>query len=121
MAVRKIGFVGFRAGDLEGLRRILEDGLGLRATDISDRQVGYDLPDGTRVEGFSESEEFHSFFTTGPVVGFAVDDFDLALLRLTHLQVEFITDVQSKNGEKWVHFRFPDGTIAEIIGPSRTA
>ncbi|WP_157020316.1 VOC family protein [Mesorhizobium xinjiangense] len=118
MAVQKIGFVGIRSRDLKGLRRILEEGLGLRTTDASDQQVGYDLPDGTRVEGFSESEEFHSFFTTGPVVGFAVDDFDAAWLKLNDMRIEFLTDIQSNGGKKWVHFRFPDGTVAELIGPS---
>ena len=79
-------------------------------------QVQYRLTDGTRLELYSEANEFHGFFTTGPVVGFAVEDFDDSWARLTRIGISALTDIQEENGQKWVHFRLLDGTIVELIG-----
>jgi catechol 2,3-dioxygenase-like lactoylglutathione lyase family enzyme len=116
MAVEKVGFVGFRCHDLPALREILEDGLGLVPTDTSADQVGYLLSDGSRLEAYDETNAFHSFFTTGPVVGFSVPDFERSWGRLRRLGIEPLTDPQSEKGRRWVHFRLPDGTVAELIG-----
>jgi len=40
--------------------------------------AGFQLTNGTEVELYSSEEEFHAFFTTGPVVAFEVDDVDEA-------------------------------------------
>lgn len=117
MAVRKAGFVGFRSSDLAALRQVFEEGLELEPTAVADDQVRYALADGTRLEGYSESNAFHAFFTTGPVVGFAVDDFERSWRRLAELGIEALTEVQEEHGVRWVHFRLPDGTVAELIGP----
>jgi hypothetical protein len=118
MSIEKVGFVGFRSSDLNGFRRVLEEGLEMRATDVAADQVGYLLPDGTRLEVYGDTNEFHSFFTTGPVVGLAVADFDHSWERLKRLGIQPITDIQQDKGRRWVHFRMPDGTIAELIGGS---
>jgi hypothetical protein len=34
-------------------------------------------------------------------------------------QVEFIGAIQHADGVSWQHFRCPDGTVAEIIGPGQ--
>ena len=117
MTVRKIGFVGFRTGMFAELRAIFEHGLGLRATDASPQQGGYDLAAATRLEAYDPSEPFHAFMTTGPVIGFEVDDFDEPRRRLAALGIVFLTGIQHAGGKQWVHFRLPDGTVAEIIGP----
>ena len=116
MSVEKIGFVGFRSTDLKALREVFEDGLELVPTDTSSDQVGYLLSDGTRLEAYDQDNEFHTFFETGPVVGFSVPDFERSWARLKRLGVEQLTDIQSEDGRHWVHFRLPDGTIAELIG-----
>lgn len=116
MAVEKIGFVGFRSTDLQALRQIFEEGLELVPTDASPDQVGYFLSDGTRLEAYDRENTFHSFFTTGPVVGFSVPDFEGSWERLTRIGVEQLTDIQSEDGRRWVHFRLPDGTVAELVG-----
>lgn len=116
MSVQKIGFVGFRSQDLASLRRIFEEGLGMSPTDALEDQVTYRLSDGTRLEGYSEENQFHRFFTTGPVVGFSVEDFDDVWARLARIGVNALGDIQQEAGQKWVHFRLPDGTIAELIG-----
>jgi hypothetical protein len=116
MSVCKIGFVGFRSRDLDGLRNVLVRGLGLTPTDVAADKVRYSLGDDTRLAGYSEANSFHAFFTTGPVVGFQVEDFDESWARLKDLGIVRLTDVQVENGQAWVHFRLPDVTIAELIG-----
>jgi catechol 2,3-dioxygenase-like lactoylglutathione lyase family enzyme len=121
MSVQRIGFVGFRSQDLAALRRVFEEGLGMSPTDARADQVRYSLADGTRLEGYSEDNEFHRFFTSGAVVGFAVEDFEESWAGLTRIGIEGLTEIQQEDGQKWVHFRLPDGTIAELIGGIRTA
>jgi hypothetical protein len=36
---------------------------------------------------------------------------------MTEAGVELIGAVQHADGTSWQHFRCPDGTVAEIIGP----
>ena len=86
----------------------------MRPTDIGQDQVGYLLPDGTRLEAYSEANEFHSFFKTGPVVGFAVGDFDRSWERLRGLGVLPLTDIQEDKGREvgaFPHARWDDRRI----------
>lgn len=116
LSVEKVGFIGFRSNKLTALRKIFEDGLELVPTDATPDQVGYSLSDGTRLEAYDHTNDFHDFFTTGPVVGFSVPNFERTWQRLKKIGVEQLTDIQSEEGRKWVHFRLPDGTVAELIG-----
>ncbi len=118
MTVRKVGFVGFRTGDLAALRRMFEEGLGLHPDSAREDQASYRLADGTLVEAYGPADRFHAFFTTGPVVGFEVADFDAIWSRLETIGLKRLTKVQESGGQKWVHFRLPDGTVAELIGPA---
>ena len=36
--------------------------------------AGFEMIDGTKLELFEFDEEFYTFFTTGPVIAFQVDD-----------------------------------------------
>jgi hypothetical protein len=65
----------------------------------------------------SGGDEFHAFFTTGPVVAFRVDDFDETRRTMLAAGIVFIGDVQHSKGISWQHFRCPDGTVLEISGP----
>jgi hypothetical protein len=77
------------------------------------------LGDGTVLEIYGPADDFHSFFTTGPVVGFSVGDFDATRATMLAARVEFIGVIQHADGVSWQHFRCPDGTVSEIIGPGR--
>jgi catechol 2,3-dioxygenase-like lactoylglutathione lyase family enzyme len=116
MSVQKIGFVGIRAQNLTAFRRVFEEGLGLTPVYSGDDQVRYELADGTRFEGYGKTNDFHSFFVTGPVVGFQVDDFDAAWSRILALDICALTEIQEEKGQKWVHFQLSDGTVVELIG-----
>ncbi len=63
-------------------------------------------------------EEFHAFFTTGPVVAFWVDDVDEARTTMEAAGVEFISPIQRVGKMSWNHFRAPDGTVFEISSKS---
>jgi hypothetical protein len=117
--LKKVGFVGFRSSQLADMRLVFENALGLLPTDIADDQVGYLLEDGTRLECYSESNVFHSFFVTGPVIGFFVSDFDASCKKLNELGIEFISEIQEDSIQSWVHFRFGDGVVCELMGPRR--
>jgi catechol 2,3-dioxygenase-like lactoylglutathione lyase family enzyme len=76
--------------------------------------VGLRFPDNTEMEVWRPSDEFHSFFGTGPVVGFRVDDAEEARASMEAAGVEFLTPVQRSEGATWSHFRDPDGNVYEI-------
>jgi len=79
--------------------------------------VGFRLADGTVLELYGPGDEFHAFFTTGPVIAFRADDFDETRRIMLAAGIVFIGDVQHSNGISWRHFRCPDGTVLEISGP----
>lgn len=117
MAVDAIGFVGMRTAQLDETVRLFRDVMGASVTRQADHFVGFRLADGAALEIYGPADQFHSFFTTGPVVGFRVDNFDATHQAMVAAGVGFIGDVQHSNGVSWQHFYCPDGTIAEIIGP----
>jgi catechol 2,3-dioxygenase-like lactoylglutathione lyase family enzyme len=74
-----VGFVGIRTDRLDETVALFRDVLGLSVTRQTDHQVGFKLADDTVLEFYgpdSPANEVDSFFTTGPVVGFRVDNFD---------------------------------------------
>jgi catechol 2,3-dioxygenase-like lactoylglutathione lyase family enzyme len=117
MAVRGVGFVGIRSDRLDETVALFRDVIGVPVSRQADDLVGFTLADGTVLELYGPRDRFHAFFTTGPVVGFRVDDFDLTRQAMIAAGVPFIGDIQHADGQSWQHFRCPDGTVAEIIGP----
>jgi len=52
-------------------------------------------------------------------VGLRVGDFDAVRALMLSAGVEFIGAPQHASGMSWQHFRCPDGTVLEVIGPGR--
>ena len=121
MTVSKVGFVGIRTDRLDETVALFRDVLGLSVDRRTDDQVGFKLADGTVLELYGPANEFHSFFTTGPVVAFRVDNFDVARQAMLEAGITFIGDIQHADGVSWQHFYCPDGTILEIIGTGQAA
>jgi catechol 2,3-dioxygenase-like lactoylglutathione lyase family enzyme len=117
MTIRAIGFVGMRSDRLNETVKLFRDVIGASVVRQADDLVGFALADGAVLELYGPRDEFHSFFTTGPVVGFRVDDFDATRKAMIAFGVSFIGNVRHVDGQSWQHFYCPDGTIAEIIGP----
>ena len=118
MTIHGIGFVGMRTEYFDETVWLFRDVIGVPMTRREDGLVGFTLGDGTPLELYGPEEEFHDFFTTGPVVGFRVDDFDKTRAAMIAADVTFIGEPQHANGTSWQHFYCPDGTVAEIIGPA---
>jgi catechol 2,3-dioxygenase-like lactoylglutathione lyase family enzyme len=116
MTVSKVDFVGIRTDRLDETVALFRDILGVSVTRRTDDQVGFKLADGTILELYGPANEFHRFFTTGPVIGFRVDDFDIARRAMVAAGVKFIGNVQHADGVSWQHFYGPDGMVLEIIG-----
>jgi catechol 2,3-dioxygenase-like lactoylglutathione lyase family enzyme len=116
MTVLKVDFVGIRSKRLDETVALFRDVLGLSVNRQTDDQVTFKLADGTVLELYGPANEFHSFFTTGPVVAFKVDDFDVARRAMLASGVKFIGDLQHADGVSWQHFYAPDGTVLEISG-----
>ena len=119
MAIEGVGFVGLRSGQFSEMVRLFRDVIGVPLAREGSGMAGFRLGDGTVLEVYGPADEFHSFFTTGPVVGLRVGDFDAVRARMVGAGVEFIGAVQHASGVSWQHFRCLDGTVLEIIGPGR--
>ena len=121
MTVLNVGFVGIRTDRLDETVALFRDVLGASVNRQTDELAGFKLADGTVLELYGPANEFHSFFTTGPVVAFRVDDFDVARQAMLAADVKFIGDVQHADGVSWQHFYCPDGTVLEICGTGQGA
>lgn len=119
MTITGLCFLGIRTTEYEATVRLFRDMLDLSPTAGDEQQTKFRLSDGTTIEIFGPQNEFHSFFTTGPVVGFRVTDFDEAHARMIAAGVEFVGPRQHEGSISWNHFRGPDGTIYEIVGPGQ--
>jgi catechol 2,3-dioxygenase-like lactoylglutathione lyase family enzyme len=121
MTVMRVDFVGIRTDRLDETVALFRDVLGVSVKRQVDDLVGFELADGTILELYGPANEFHSFFRTGPVVAFRVDDFAVARQAMLAAGVKFIGDVQHADGDSWQHFYSPDGTVLEIIGAGQGA
>jgi catechol 2,3-dioxygenase-like lactoylglutathione lyase family enzyme len=121
MTVLKVDLVGIRSDRLDETVALFRDVLGVSVNRQTDQLVAFKLADGTVLELYGPAIEFHSFFTTGPVVAFRIDNFDVARRALLAAGVKFIGDVQHADGVSWQHFYCPDGTVLEISGTGQRA
>ena len=117
MAVEGVGFVGLRTDQFSEMVRLFRDVIGMPLAREAVGLAGFRFGDGTVLEVYGPADEHHSFFITGPVVGLRVGDFDGARELMVAAGVEFLGEVQHVSGTSWQHFRCPDGTVLEIIGP----
>ncbi|WP_394771382.1 VOC family protein [Lacisediminihabitans sp.] len=99
-----------RTGKAEELARFFQDVLGLESSHTEADFWAFDLKDGSQVEVFGEGFAGKDHLTTGPVVGFIVDDLKEATEELKRHGVELLGDA----GPSWQHFRAPDGGVYEL-------
>ena len=119
MTVLKVDFVGLRSDRLDETVALFRDVLGMPVNRQTDDLVAFTLADGTVLELDSPANKFHGFFTTGPVVAFRVDNFDVAHRAMLAAGVRLIGDVQHADGVSWQHFHAPDGTVPELSGAAQ--
>lgn len=95
--------------DTMGLPLIVED-VGVFAM--------FSLPDGARIEVFGPGSQANTHFSSAPVVGFLVDDVDLARPELEAAGAEFVFS-GSDGLVAWAHYRATDGNLYEITHDQR--
>jgi catechol 2,3-dioxygenase-like lactoylglutathione lyase family enzyme len=112
--ILKLAWVGTRTDNFGPTVDFFHDVLGLTLDfDLPGFQV-LKLPDGSKVEVFGPDTDMNRHFTTGPVVGFLVDDVNAAASELRARGVEILHTAEDENGNAWVHFRAPDGNVYEF-------
>jgi catechol 2,3-dioxygenase-like lactoylglutathione lyase family enzyme len=110
----KLAWVGTRTENFEPTVEFFRDILGLRPDfDLPGFQV-LKLPDGSKVEVFGSDTEMNRHFTTGPVVGFLVDDVNAAASELRARGVEILHAVEDESGQCVGALPGPDGNIYEF-------
>ena len=112
-----VGFVGLRTDRFEEMVGLFRDLIGLPVFREAPGATWFRLGTDAELHVYAESDPDHAFFTTGPVVGLRVADVDRARARLVDAGLQMLTDVERTETAAWCHFRAPDGTVLEIIGP----
>ena len=113
-----VGFVGFRTDRFDEMVALFRDRIGLAAIREAPGATWFRLGTASELHVYAETDSDHAFLTTGPVVGLRVDDVDATRAALEADGLEMITDIERTDSAAWCHFRAPDGTVLEIIGPA---
>jgi len=115
MKVLGLAWLGLRTDKFDETVSLIRNVMGLEVVRDEPAVVGFRMHEQAAMEVYRPDDEFHAFFTTGPVVGFLVDDVDQARAEMEAAGIEFIGPIQRSPASNWNHFRAPDGTVFEII------
>lgn len=118
MRVKGLAWLGLRTTRFNETVKFLRDVMGMEQIREEAQIAGFRLMDGSEMEVYRPEEEFHSFFTTGSVVAFLVDDVDEARAEMEAAGIEFLGPIQRAGNTSWNHFKAPDGTVFEILSKS---
>jgi predicted enzyme related to lactoylglutathione lyase len=121
MEIKRLSWLGIRTEKFEEMTSFLEHALGLRKEIAESGRTMFRLPIGDPIDVFDSADERYLHFTTGPVVGFLVDDVEAASAELEAAGGELIGPVQRGDGFMWAHFRAPDGNLYELQGKDPAA
>jgi catechol 2,3-dioxygenase-like lactoylglutathione lyase family enzyme len=123
MRILGLDWVGTRTSQFSATVAFFEQTLGLSVGTRREDFVRLDLPDSSRVEVFGPGNADHAYFTTGPVVGFLVENLDAARHDLHEHRIELLGRSGGEPGAiRWQHFRAPDGYVYEVVeNPGRLA
>jgi catechol 2,3-dioxygenase-like lactoylglutathione lyase family enzyme len=113
-----VGFVGFRTDRFDEMVALFRDRIGLEVVHEAPGATWFRLGDDGELHVYAEADADHAFFTTGPVVGLRVGDVEATRARLEADGLEMLTDLERGEAAAWCHFRAPDGTVLEILGPA---
>ena len=113
--IRGLGWAGTRTDRFAETTAFFRDVLGLPVAHASAHQVVFSLPGDALLEVFGPGDPDHDHFSTGPVVGFFVDDIEAARDELERAGVELLGPLGgTKETGQWAHFRAPDGNVYEL-------
>lgn len=126
MTARRIGFIGIRledSGTYHATVALYRDTLRLDVTVADgDRSTRFQLADGTPLHVYGPDDVDHEAFGERACIGLVVDDVDATRTELEASGIEILDDPTQRDGtDAWFHYRAPDGTVHELIGPDRRA
>jgi predicted enzyme related to lactoylglutathione lyase len=114
MKVTGLKWAGTRTDRFEETVRFFEEVMGVELDETQAGFASFRTTEGDKIEVFGPDDAEHDFMTTGPVVGFGVEDVESARAELEGAGVEFIGPTHSEGDYSWAHFRGPDGNVYEI-------
>jgi catechol 2,3-dioxygenase-like lactoylglutathione lyase family enzyme len=115
MKVLGLNWVGTRTDRFRQTVSFFTTRLGLPIGIEREDFVRLDLPDSSCLEVFGPRDADHRYFTTGPVVGFLVEDLGAARHDLLRHGIELLGRMEGEAGSyRWQHFRGPDGCVYEV-------
>jgi hypothetical protein len=119
--VRGLGFLGVRVAahdQFEASVSLYRDTLGLTPfREEPGRLAWFRLGDGTELHVYGPEDTDHVAFGDRPCVGLVVEDVDATRARMESAGVQFLWETQRDADRAWAHYRGPDGTVYELIGP----
>lgn len=118
-AASGVGFIGFRTTRFDEMVSLFRDRIGLDVIREAHGATWFRLGTDAELHVYADTETDHAFFTTSPVVGLRVGDVDATRGSLAADGLEMLTEIERTDTAAWCHFRAPDGTVLEIIGPAR--
>jgi catechol 2,3-dioxygenase-like lactoylglutathione lyase family enzyme len=113
-----IGFIGFRTDRFDEMVALFRDRFGLTVIREAPGATWFRLGADAELHVYADTDPDHAFFTTGPVVGLRVDDVEATRSALEADGLDMLTEIERTETAAWCHFRAPDGTVLEIIGPA---
>jgi hypothetical protein len=121
---RGVRFVGFRVADPDtfvATVRLYRDLLGLEMVqDRGAESVRFRLPDGAELHVYGPDDADHLDFGDRACVGLEVPDVDEVRRLLEAARVDVLDEETERDGAlAWFHYRAPDGSVQEVIGPDR--
>ena len=124
MKIHRLGWLTTYTTEYEATRRFFIDVLGLpiEVEEPSFSQLPMADADHDYVEVLGTDDpdsEFEArYYTTGPVVGFVVDDVAAARVELIAAGVDVLDEIRwstRREGYGWFHFRAPDGNVYGLM------
>jgi catechol 2,3-dioxygenase-like lactoylglutathione lyase family enzyme len=116
MDVRGLVWIGTRTPAFAAMEVFVRDVLELPVGDRRPHFLRFDFPDGGCFEVFDAADPGYAHFSTGPVVGLEVADFDRARAELERRGHSLIGPEGGERGVyRWQHFRGPDDRVLEIV------
>ena len=106
----------FYSSDAEGVRAFLRDKLGLKATDIGDGWLIFDLPEADMGCHPSGAEDGKSSGTHH--ISFYCDDINETIATLTGRGVEFTDEIKDAGYGLVTHFKMPGNFVVELYQPN---
>ena len=99
MQVTGIGWAGTRTEAYRPMVAFLTTVLGLAVAHGDEEVTAFELPSRERFEVFGPGDQDHRYFTTGPVVGFVVEDLPAAVAELERAGVELLGGQVDETGQ----------------------